>query len=70
MAIAIMECLDELKRDMKVQIFGTDIDAEGINQARTGVYSKNIVEDVNPDRLRRFFVKEKIHTGSKKRSAR
>jgi two-component system CheB/CheR fusion protein len=57
-AIAIMECLDELKRDMKVQIFGTDIDVESISQARTGIYSKNIVEDVSPDRLRRFFVKE------------
>ena len=57
-AIAIMECLDKLKRDLKVQIFGTDIDAVGINQARSGIYSNNIVEDVNPDRLRRFFVKE------------
>jgi two-component system CheB/CheR fusion protein len=57
-AIAIKECSDKLKRDLKVQIFGTDIGAEGINQARTGIYSKNIVEDVSPDRLRRFFVKE------------
>jgi two-component system, chemotaxis family, CheB/CheR fusion protein len=57
-AITLMECLDELKRDFKVQLFGSDIDAEGINHARTGIYSNNIVEDVNPDRLRRFFVKE------------
>jgi two-component system CheB/CheR fusion protein len=57
-AITIMECLDELKRDSKVQIFGTDIDAEGINQARSGIYSNNIVGDVSPDRLRRFFVKD------------
>ncbi len=58
MAITIMECLNELKRDLKVQIFGTDINAEGINQARSGIYSNNIVGDVNPDRLRRFFVKD------------
>jgi two-component system CheB/CheR fusion protein len=57
-AIAIMECLDLLKRDMKVQIFGTDIDGKAINQARMGIYSSNIVEDVSPDRLRRFFAKE------------
>ncbi len=57
-AITVMECLDELKRDSKIQIFGTDIDAEGINQARSGIYSNNIVGDVNPNRLRRFFVKD------------
>jgi two-component system, chemotaxis family, CheB/CheR fusion protein len=58
MAITVLECLDELKRDLKVQIFGTDIDGEGINHARTGVYSSNIAEDVSSDRLRRFFVKD------------
>lgn len=57
-AIAIMECLDELKRDLKIQIFGTDIDAEAISHARSGIYSNNIIEDLNPDRLRRFFVKD------------
>ncbi len=58
MAITIRECLDELKRDVKIQIFGTDINAEGINQARSGIYSNNIAEDMSPERLRRFFVKD------------
>jgi two-component system CheB/CheR fusion protein len=57
-AIALMETMEEMKRDVKVQIFGTDIDEEAINQARTGFYSSNIAGDVSPDRLRRFFIKE------------
>ncbi len=57
-AITLTECIEELKRDIKVQIFGTDIDEDAINHARGGVYSSNIAADVNPDRLRRFFTKE------------
>ena len=57
-AIVLMECMEELKRDLKVQIFGTDIDEEAIGHARAGYYSNNIAGDVNPDRLRRFFVKD------------
>ena len=57
-AMLIMECLDESKRDMKVQVFGTDIDPEAINFARNGIYADNISADVNPARLKRFFVRE------------
>ena len=57
-AILIMECLDELKRDLKIQVFATDIDVEAINYARNGSYPDNIATDVNPARLRRYFTKE------------
>lgn len=57
-AILILECLDELKRDMKVQIFATDIDVEAVNYARNGEYPDNIATDVNPVRLRRYFTRE------------
>jgi two-component system CheB/CheR fusion protein len=57
-AITLMECMEELKRDIKVQIFGTDIDEDAINHARAGIYSSNIAADVNAERLRRFFTKE------------
>jgi two-component system CheB/CheR fusion protein len=56
--IVITECMEEMKRDFKVQIFGTDIDEEAISQARSGFYPSNIAADVSPDRLRRCFVKE------------
>jgi two-component system CheB/CheR fusion protein len=57
-AIILMECVEELKQDLTVQIFGTDIDEDAISHARAGFYSNNIAGDVNPDRLRKFFVKE------------
>jgi two-component system, chemotaxis family, CheB/CheR fusion protein len=58
LAMAIMESVDELKRDVKIQIFGTDVNPEAVRQARTGTYANNIAEDVNPERLKRFFSKD------------
>jgi two-component system CheB/CheR fusion protein len=57
-AILLIECLGELKRELKIQIFATDIDADAINIARNGIYSDNIAGDVNPARLKRFFTRE------------
>jgi len=57
-AIILRECMDKLKRNFKVQIFGTDIDPDGIDTARAGLYPASIVSDVTPDRLKRFFVAE------------
>ena len=57
-AMILVECLEEAKRDFKVQIFGTDIDEDAISHARAGLYAANIAADVSPDRLRRFFLKE------------
>jgi two-component system CheB/CheR fusion protein len=57
-AIILRECMDKLKKNFKVQIFGTDIDPDGIDAARTGLYPASIVADLTPDRLKRFFVRE------------
>ncbi len=57
-AISIRECLDMLKRKLRVQIFGTDIEKEAINIARAGIYPENISSDVSPERLMRFFIRE------------
>jgi two-component system, chemotaxis family, CheB/CheR fusion protein len=58
MAIILRECMDKLKKNFKVQIFGTDIDAEAIDMARAGRYPASIVADVKPERLKRFFAAE------------
>jgi len=58
LAIILRECMEEMKREFKVQIFGTDIDEDAINTARAGVYPSNISIDVDAERLRRFFVKQ------------
>lgn len=59
-AILIMEYfeLSKLKKAPKVQIFATDLDMEAIEHARQGVYYENIVADVSPERLDRFFLKK------------
>ncbi|HKG05270.1 MAG TPA: CheR family methyltransferase [Pedobacter sp.] len=59
-AILIMEYLGGLKtkRKPKVQIFATDLDANAIEQARMGFYFSNIISEISPERIERFFVKK------------
>jgi len=58
LAMSFREYMDDIKQEFKVAIFGTDIDEDAITTARSGVYPPNIVNDVTPERLRRFFIKE------------
>lgn len=57
-AIVLRECMDKLKKNFKVQVFGTDIDGDTINAARIGLYPASIAADMTPYRLKRFFVPE------------
>ena len=57
MAIIFKEYLDEIKSDIKVQIFATDVDKDAIETARAGVYPASISVDVSQERLTRFFNK-------------
>ena len=54
-AIAFSEFVGERAEHIPVQIFATDLNERSIERARAGLYSKNITEDVSPERLRRFF---------------
>jgi two-component system, chemotaxis family, CheB/CheR fusion protein len=54
LAMIVRECLDETKKNLNVQIFGTDIDSVAIDKARMGSYV-GIASDVSKDRLSRFF---------------
>jgi len=54
-AIALLEFLGERAGSVPVQVFATDIDEIAISRARIGVYPGNVVQDVSPERLRRFF---------------
>lgn len=60
LAIIFKEAHKKLKSDKKItlQIFATDIDGDAIERARTGMYSHNIVSDISPDRLGKYFVKK------------
>jgi two-component system CheB/CheR fusion protein len=57
-AILLREFMDENQRELKVQLYATDLDDDAIAVARAGLYPANIAQDVTPERLRRFFNKE------------
>ena len=57
-AIALLEALEERGQETRLQIFATDVDDDSILTARRGRYPENIALDVQPERLRRFFVRE------------
>jgi chemotaxis methyl-accepting protein methylase len=59
-AILLRECLDTLRLvgQVKIQIFATDIDETTIETARQGLFPANIVADVTPKRLKRFFTED------------
>jgi len=56
-AICAIEVLGAMDFQCPVQIFGTDVSDASVDRARSAVYPENIVADVSPDRLRRFFTK-------------
>lgn len=57
-AMIIYESMHLLKRDVNVQIFGTDIDADAIEIARAGIFPATIKSDITPERLQQFFTFE------------
>ncbi|MFA6455201.1 MAG: chemotaxis protein CheB [Bacteroidota bacterium] len=56
-AITLRECLNEVKKNLYVQIFATDIDAAAIDKARIGSFS-GIEADVSKERMIRFFTSD------------
>jgi two-component system, chemotaxis family, CheB/CheR fusion protein len=56
LAMALTEFLDAARVDVPLQVFASDVNARGIELARAAVYGGDIVQDVSPERLRRFFV--------------
>ena len=57
-AMLLREFMDETRQEMKIQIYSTDLDDASIAVARAGVYPPSIAKDMDPERLRRFFIKE------------
>ncbi|MHB1285295.1 MAG: chemotaxis protein CheB [Leptospirales bacterium] len=66
LAILVREFMERTRRSFTAQIYGTDLDEEAISRARAGVYSQNISQHLTPERLNRFFVKEKMFFRVKK----
>ena len=57
-AILLREVMDEAHQEFKILLYATDLDDDAIVVARAGFYPPNIAQDVDPDRLRRYFIKE------------
>ena len=57
-AMLLREHASTLSEPPNVQVFATDLDEAAIATAREGVYPENIVADVPPERLQRFFTKD------------
>ena len=58
LAMLFREQIDESKREIKLQMFATDVDPDAVISARDGLYRDLIEADVSPERLARFFSKE------------
>ena len=52
------EEIERSKREIKLQVFASDLDADAVATAREGFYPVAIEADVSPERLKRFFAKE------------
>ena len=56
--MAFVEAAENAPRLPKLQVFATDLNDALLDKARHGLYAKGLVDDVSPERLRRFFVAE------------
>ena len=55
-AMLLCEAVGEEEFPHRVKIYATDVDQEALTEARNGRYlRRNIVDDVSPDRLERYF---------------
>jgi two-component system, chemotaxis family, CheB/CheR fusion protein len=57
-AMAYLEFAGKTNSNLPLQIFATDLNDGLLEKARAGLYAKNLVQDLSPERLRRFFAQE------------
>ncbi|HVJ55842.1 MAG TPA: chemotaxis protein CheB [Aliidongia sp.] len=53
------EAIAAAERNIKLQIFASDVDPDAVARAREGFYPKTIEADVSPERLSAFFTRER-----------
>ncbi|MDB6137274.1 MAG: cheR2 1, partial [Verrucomicrobiaceae bacterium] len=58
LALSLLESFDGSARQRKLQLFATDLNEAALEKARAGYYETSMLDDVSPERLRRFFVEE------------
>ena len=58
LAMLFLEEIAAAKRNIKLQVFASDVDEDAVAFAREGRYPQSIAADVSPARLARFFTEE------------
>jgi len=58
LAMLFREQITAAQRDVKLQVFASDVDPDAVATAREGFYPATIEAEVSPERLARFFSKE------------
>jgi two-component system CheB/CheR fusion protein len=58
LAMLFREAITAAKREIKLQIFASDVDPDAVATAREGLYPESIEADVSAARLARFFSKD------------
>ncbi|MBC8128863.1 MAG: histidine kinase, partial [Rhizobiaceae bacterium] len=58
LAMIFEEAIGAAKRDVRLQVFASDLDPDAVACAREALYPETIRADVSQERLARFFVKE------------
>ena len=58
LAMLFLEEIAAAKRNIKLQVFASDVDEDAVAIAREGRYPESIAADVSPARLTRFFTQE------------
>ncbi len=58
LAILFKECMAECNINREMKIFATDLDKNSLEYASSGFYPDNIVSDVSPERLAKYFNKK------------
>lgn len=58
LAMLMIERITSLRKNVKLQIFASDVDEHALSVARGGIYPDAIAADVSPARLEQFFDKE------------
>ena len=68
-AMLLHDHASKLNHAPRIKVFATDIDERGLQFARRGVYPEAIAEQIDPERLERFFIR-KDHVYQVKRELR
>jgi len=57
LAILLTEIMAELKEDIKIRIYATDIDKEALNKAKVGIYKEKSLKELKVYQINSYFQK-------------